>query len=172
MTTEPQNEQIETTTPPDQGGWLRRNGRILLFGVLLVLAAVIFTAFRAADKPALTDTGLEELDQRIIELAGGPVDYEIVSVQKSLAGSEDASFSGNVAFTGDANAINGCPEGGGGKDLWCVVLGDGITSENGSTYSRFLVQHLGAYWQVTGLLDSEASEFDIAGCDNWQAADS
>ena len=153
----------------EEAGWLARNWRYLSIGLICLMAVGIYAVVRASAKPELIAQGTEELDKRITELAGKPVEYEIVSVQKSVSGSEDAEFTGEVYFTGQANAVSGCPQGGGGKDLWCVVLDREIAAESGKAYSHFLVQHLGAVWQVEGLLESEEAEFEHAGCGNWDA---
>ena len=104
----------------------------------------------------------------IEELSGTIVTYQILSVEEA-PGYSGAELDLNVNYTGDPNAVSGCPDVQGGRDLWCVVLDREITSKAGNNYSHFLVQQLGSSWYVEELSSTESAEFTHFGCKNWDA---
>jgi hypothetical protein len=137
---------------------------IILFIALTALGLATGCSRESGD---LSERGEEELVRYIENLTGQSVVYEISSVEKAPGYSDSEDMSKIVNFTGDSNAVSGCPEDGGGRDMWCIVLDREVTSTRGNAYSHFLVQRLSGTWYVDELSATEMDEFTELGCQNW-----
>lgn len=144
---------------------LHKTTRFVIW-ILLFVTVCLWLLTGCASK-TLPQSAQDVLDEHIAGLDDSASSYEVVSVQKATGTPDDGL---KVNPIPEAHPAGICPPAG-ESEIWCVVIDRSIADDAGRTFSHFLVQRQGRYWDVESLTDSEEEAFLYVGCDNWNVTD-
>lgn len=133
----------------------------IILGAVVLLVLVIFSVVNG--ERSLPKGAQRVLAKYSLEMEPGS-EYHIDSVRKANLDTGNPDIQRQITFTGNANAVSGCPDISGSQEVWCVVLKKPVAG-----CSHFVLTRSGGIWRVEPVLaENFIDVFKFVGCENWE----
>jgi hypothetical protein len=141
-----------------------RGNRVLqavILGAVVLLVLVIFSVVNGGHN--LPKGAQRVFAKYALEMEPGS-EYHIDIARKAKLDTGNPDIQRQITFTGNANAVSGCPDISGSQEVWCVVLEKPVAG-----CSHFVLTRSGGIWRVEPVLaENFVDVFKIVGCENWE----
>lgn len=132
-----------------------------ILGAVVLSGLVIFSVING--RRNLPKGAQRVLANYTLEIAPGS-EYHIASARKANLDTGSPDIQRQITFTGNANAVSGCPDISGSQEVWCVVLEKPVAGA-----SHFVLTRSGGIWRAEPVLaENFVDVFKFVGCENWE----
>jgi hypothetical protein len=131
----------------------------VILGAVVLSVLVIFSVVNGGRN--LPKGAQRVLAKYTLEIEPG-FEYHIDSARKANLETDNPDIQRQITFTGNANAVSGCPDISGSQEVWCVILEKPIAG-----YSHFVLTRSGGIWRAEPVLAENFTDvFKFVGCEN------